>query len=298
MEKRGAMPSEAPTCIASDEASGNGERSSRAGLVSSCRRSAARYMPTLPSTPKALFEAVAGVAFGEQRNHVHVAFIAQRGFQALPHPCTSRPVLLAKYRFSSSVLISMKELRIQWSKASAFSLIEQYCAGTRAEHCPRRGAGAPDRQNGWPAVRAREAMRLGAARQCGAAGLVAGPFGAPLSELLVLGLLGVRPLQDVEQPFHWRYIARGGGIDRLLRQVVAQDVLGVGTVHSCTALRGRHRFDAQASCILLQPVHEAAPMRLGRLCAVVERRHQWLEVGDRRLRQATEKQRQIGLGLL
>jgi cyanophycinase len=78
VENLGAMPSDAPTCRASAEASGNGERSSRAGLVSSCRRSAAEVHADAAEHAQGAVEAFSGVALLQQGGHVRVAFIAQR----------------------------------------------------------------------------------------------------------------------------------------------------------------------------------------------------------------------------
>ena len=50
---RGTTPTDAPMCRPSAVASSCGERSSRAGFVSSWRRSAAMYRPRSPSTSKA-----------------------------------------------------------------------------------------------------------------------------------------------------------------------------------------------------------------------------------------------------
>ena len=108
VENRGAMPSDAPTCKASADASGNGERSSRAGLVSSWRRSAPRYRPTLPSTPKALSKPTP--VLPSCSNAATWIWPSSRSAALIgsPQPITWARFSRAKYRFSSSVFICTK----------------------------------------------------------------------------------------------------------------------------------------------------------------------------------------------
>ena len=56
------------------------------------------------------------------------------------------------------------------------------------------------------------------------------------AKLLAAGLVVVGAAQDVEQFMDAGVVALFGAVDRLLREVVAQDVAGVGGMHACAPL--------------------------------------------------------------
>ena len=71
------MPSAAPTCIASDEASGKGELSFARRIRELVTPQRGQVHADIAEHAERVGESVARIALCQQRDHVHVAFIAQ-----------------------------------------------------------------------------------------------------------------------------------------------------------------------------------------------------------------------------
>ena len=84
----------------------------------------AEVQTDIAQNAKGAVESLAGVALGEQGDDVRMTFVAQRRLDRISTADhLRRDPRCAKYRFSSSVFIWTKEVRIQPSNASALLLI-------------------------------------------------------------------------------------------------------------------------------------------------------------------------------
>ena len=123
---RGVTPSDAPSCNARADASRRGEVRSRDGSVSSWRRHAAIYSPTLPRRSKLLSKPSSVLPSSSNTFKWLRPSSSNRCLMSSPPDCTSALFAWVQYTPSSSVFISTKLVRIQRSKEATFDVMPMF----------------------------------------------------------------------------------------------------------------------------------------------------------------------------